>query len=266
MNSKNSQKKGSFSRWNLRSAQWYEEASAYTHYHDELRRIIEPHLSPEDTCCELACGTGTLARHLAPLTSSYTANDIDPQSIDFCNDLQAQAPVDHLQFVLGDWHTVFDNSSFDVVIFSYFGAILQDWETLKKLASRKVIAILPRYTEREMEEKKKAFSARSRFRSEADQTKAKEPRRKVKSFETMESVSEFLAQQHVSFQAIPMTLEFGQPCANPEEAEEYVRYYYRFEKEEEISAFVKEKFQPADCGYYFPKQKNIGIVIIDMER
>ena len=81
----------------------------------------------------------------------------------------------------------------------------------------------------------------------------------------MEAIARFLDERSVSYHLIPLTLEFGQPCATLEEAEKYVRYYYRFNSEEDLKAFVRLKFHPADCGYYFPKTKNIGIVIIDME-
>ena len=88
----NTQKKGSFSRWSGNSAEWYEAASKYTRYHEKLKTHIAPYLNPKETCCELACGAGTLARHLAPLTARYIANDIDPSSLEFCSKLQNQEP------------------------------------------------------------------------------------------------------------------------------------------------------------------------------
>ena len=112
----NTQMKGSFSRWSSRSAQWYEEASQYTNYHNELTKHIAPYLSSRERCCELACGTGTLARHLAPLTAHYTANDIDPESIDFCKKVQEQNPVRNLEFAEGDWHTVLKGQTFEMCI------------------------------------------------------------------------------------------------------------------------------------------------------
>ena len=273
----NTQMKGSFSRWSSRSAQWYEEASQYTNYHNELTRHIAPYLSSQERCCELACGTGTLARHLAPLTAHYTANDIDPQSIDFCKKVQEQNPVQNLEFAEGDWHTVLKDQTFDTVIFSYFGAIIQDWDTLCEIASKKVIAVVPRYDALEISEKKKATAARSRFadaaKSGADTEKnsasvdeASRRKKKSRRFETMDAVCDFLKEKNVSHEAIPLTLEFGQPCATLTDAEEYVKYYYKFENEEDRKKFIEEKFQPAECGYYFPKKKNIGIVIADMTK
>ena len=138
----NTQKKGTFSRWNESSARWYEQASAYTRYHEKLTEHIAPYLSPQASCCELACGTGALARHLAPLTASYTANDIDPQAVAFCRGIQSGHPLPNLEFLEGDWQKVFAGRSFDTVIFSYFGAVIRDWEALKKIASHQVLSLI----------------------------------------------------------------------------------------------------------------------------
>ena len=131
------QKKGSFSRWSGDSARWYEAASEYTHYHDKLKTYIAPYLNTEETCCELACGSGTLARCLAPLTARYTANDIDPDSLKFCRARQTERPVPNLEFLPGDWSEVLKNKTFDTVIFSYFSAVFTGWEQLKRLARKK---------------------------------------------------------------------------------------------------------------------------------
>ncbi len=290
----NTQMKGTFSRWSENSARWYEEASKYTRYHEKLTEYIVPHLDPQGTCCELACGTGTLARHLAPFTLSYTANDIDPHSIQFCRDMQEKNPLPNLELILGDWHDTFRDKTFGTVVFSYFGAVIKDWEALKQIAEKKVIAVVPRYDEEELRQKAKAFSGQSRFRnltaqeSERDsafdssspsrslsEEKGKptdkrekadggEKKKKKRPFETMEAISAFLEEKKVPHKTIPLTLEFGQPARTIQEAEEYAGYYYRFETEEELHEFVKMKFQPADCGYFFSKKKNIGIVIADM--
>ena len=133
----NTQKKGSFSRWSGNSAEWYEAASKYTRYHEKLKTHIAPYLNPKETCCELACGAGTLARHLAPLTARYIANDIDPSSLEFCSRLQNQEPVANLEFLPGDWRKVLAGKKFDTVIFSYFSAIFTDWDALRQLAEKK---------------------------------------------------------------------------------------------------------------------------------
>lgn len=165
----NTQKKGSFSRWSGNSAEWYEAASKYTRYHEKLKTHIAPYLNPKETCCELACGAGTLARHLAPLTARYIANDIDPSSLEFCSKLQNQEPVANLEFLPGDWRKVLAGKKFDTVIFSYFSAIFTDWDALRQLAEKKIIAVVPRYSPDEIEEKKKAFAARSRFGRTAEE-------------------------------------------------------------------------------------------------
>ncbi len=253
-NNGNSNIKGTFSHWSDSSARWYEEASQYTNYHQELKKYIAPYLSIEETCCELACGTGTLARCLAPLTASYTANDIDPQSLQFCEKIQKKHPLPNLTFLPGDWKTVLGEKTFDTVIFSYFGVILTDWELLRRIASKKIIAILPRYNASELREKEKSMDVRIK----------KDSRGRRHDFETMNSVCAFLDMQSISYDAIPLTLEFGQPCRTLEDAEAYVRYYYKLKTDDEVQEFIRLKFKPADCGYFYSKKKNIAIIAIDM--
>ena len=89
------------------------------------------------------------------MTASYTANDyIDPQAVAFCRGIQSGHPLPNLEFLEGDWQKVFAGRSFDTVIFSYFGAVIRDWEALKKIASHQVIAVVPRYDKEEIRQKK----------------------------------------------------------------------------------------------------------------
>lgn len=288
-------KKGTFGRWSGTSAQWYEAASAYTGYHDKLVEYISRYITESDKCAELACGAGTLARHIAPLVKSYAANDIDTGSIDFCTDMQEADPIEGLSYELGDWRNVFNGRSFDVVFFSFFSAVLNDWDDLKKIAAKKVIAITPRYTEEEKAAKRKAVEQHKSdshagsldragshgdadshdgvdsrdsagSRTDAVTTMPGNIRKKDRSFETIETISAFLEKRGIPYESIALSLEFGQPCSTLEEAMEYTRYYYKFETDEECHQFIDEKFKPADCGYFYSKKKNINITVIDMTK
>ena len=111
--------KGTLFRWTADSADWYESASEYTGYHDRLTEIIAPHLDSEYTCCELACGTGTLARHLAPYVKSYAANDIDHNAAVHLADMISDGSCPNLDIIEGDWHDVFALKKFNVAVFSF---------------------------------------------------------------------------------------------------------------------------------------------------
>lgn len=280
--------KGTLFRWTEDSAEWYEAASEYTGYHDRLTEIIAPHLSDAYTCCELACGTGTLARHLAPYVHSYTANDIDYHATDHLAGMIADGSCPNLSIITGDWHEVFSESSFNAAVFSFFGAVEQDWDNLKKLATDRVVVISPRSRTGKMKLAAEAYESRPASGSEkapdevsavtiseesagSPEPAASDPQKpqriirgKVRSFETGPSIASFLDKKEISYTRKDVDLEFGQPFKNLSQARDYARYYYRLD-EREIDIFLEKKLIRLDSGgWYFPKTKELTIIIIDM--
>ncbi len=277
--------KGTLFRWTDDSASWYEAASEYTGYHDRLTEIIAPHLSESYTCCELACGTGTLARHLAPYVKLYTANDIDPHATDHLTEMIADGSCPNIDIVQGDWHEVFAGRRFNAAVFSFFGAVEQDWERLTELVSDKIIVISPRTRTGKMKlAADKAASEASKDPAVTDSAQQadtmadgsgdqaaadpKKPQRimrgKVRSFETGPSIADFLDKNGISYVRNDVDLEFGQPFENLSQARDYTRYYYDLD-ERDIDIFLEQKLERADGGvWYFPKEKELSIIIIDM--
>lgn len=244
--------KGTLFRWTEESAEWYEAASEYTGYHDRLTEIIAPHLSDSYTCCELACGTGTLARHLAPYVKSYTANDIDHHATEHLAEMTADGSCPGLEIALGDWHEVFAGRKFNAAVFSFFGAVEQDWDSLKELVTDRIVVISPRTRTGKMKlaadraaADAKTVGARDDDAPAAPSDPAK-PQRivrgKVRSFETGPSIAEFLDKNGISYIRNDVDLEFGQPFDNLSQARDYTRYYYKLD-ERDIDIFLEKKLE-----------------------
>lgn len=279
--------KGTLFRWTEGSAEWYEAASEYTGYHDRLTEIIAPYLSDQYTCCELACGTGTLARHLAPYVKSYTANDIDHHATEHLAEMTADGSCPGLEIALGDWHEVFAGKKFNAAVFSFFGAVEQDWDSLKELVTDKIIVISPRTRTGKMKlaadraaaddkasgaQNSDAADGKSDANADgaanAPATDPAKPQRivrgKVRSFETGPSIAEFLDKNGISYIRKDVDLEFGQPFDNLSQARDYTRYYYKLD-ERDIDIFLEKKLERLEDGrWYFPKVKELSIIIIDM--
>lgn len=291
---KGSEIRGTLFRWSDDSAVWYEEASEYTGYHKKLTEIISPYLSADDSCCELACGTGTLARHLAPFTASYTANDIDYHATDHLKAMISDGSCPNLTTAEGDWHEVFAEQSFNTVIFSYFGAVINDWENLCRLASDKVIVIAPRTATGKMAAAAKAYEKEKQEAAAASSGSGNDPgnnssaahaddadkgtadgkgaadgnpqkilRGKVRSFETSPAIAYFLREKNVSFEMTDLDIDFGQPFRDMDTARAYAKYYYKLE-DSQTDAFLEKKLEKTDFGWYFPKNKEISVIVIDM--
>lgn len=239
---------GSLISWTPESVSWYEEASAFTGYHQKLAAHVIKQLDPQFECCELACGTGALARVLAPSVKSYAANDIDISAAHFVEGQLRKNPVAGLSFEGGDWHRVFAGRTFDAVIFSFFGAVLFEWDKVAALARRKVIAVLPR--------------ERKGHRKSLTQACAGD-RMPVRNYETAQDADDFFTRNGIAHTVEELDLEFGQPCADLAHAVAYVKYYYRL-GDSEAAEFARRKFVPAGDGYFFSKVKKIAIVTADL--
>ena len=263
--------KGTLFRWTADSADWYESASEYTGYHDRLTEIIAPHLDSEYTCCELACGTGTLARHLAPYVKSYAANDIDHNAAVHLADMISDGSCPNLDIIEGDWHDVFAVKKFNAAVFSFFGAVEQDWDALAKLATDRIIVISPRSRTGKMKLAADRTAAGSSSHQTSDSASLPDPekpqriiRGKVRSFETGPSIAEFLDKNEIGYIREDVDLEFGQPFDNLSQARDYTRYYYKLD-ERDIDVFLQKKLERLKDGrWYFPKTKELSVIIIDM--
>ena len=230
--------KGVFQHWTDESIDWYQRASEYTGYHRNLIPYILPWLTNTENCCELACGTGALARCLAPYTGRYTANDADPAAIRYNRTKKEQGDVpDNLELAEGDWKEALSGRRFATVLFSFFGALISNWEDLKKITARQVIVI----------------AGLKPAESSSSDRKTKQ--------EYAEDIVLFLEEKNIETHLQKITLEFGQPLRDMEEARRYVNTYYRLEGDE-ASRFLQNKLvKLADGTLYFPKQKKMGIVV-----
>jgi len=260
--------KGSLYKWTRESAGWYERASEYTGYHQQLKEIISPFMDESFTCCEIACGTGTLARHLSTLVASYTANDIDPHATANLMHMLISDGIENVEVITGDWHRVLSGKRFNAAVVSYFGAVEQDWDTLKELVSDLVVVIAPRSREGKLKAVDIANRKDRDHKSERF-TDVSKPERiargKARSFETGPSICAFLDARGVSYTREDRDIEFGQPFDNLSQARDYVRYYYHLD-EKDIDLFMEKKLvRKTDVSWFMPKNKEISIIMIDMK-
>jgi len=241
---------GWHNRWTEQAILWYEKASEYTGYHKFIMNYIGELFKPGDSVCELACGSGSLALEIAPLVTKVTANDLNADAINHLEKVLREKKIPNIDPVLGDWREVCAKEKYDVLIYSYYSAMLNDWDILKSITRRKVIAILP---------------------SEINQ-------KNIRERETFEQVKTKLEKLNVYHTAIPVTVDFGQPFDDRNQAREYLKHYYRFENGAEMESFIDNKMKTLSMivdksqtndssdneGLYFPKIKKIGIIIADM--
>lgn len=224
--------------WTKESINWLDFANSYTNYSKNLNLKLLPYLKPHYNILEIACGTGHLALELAPHVKSVTAVDISQLSIDFFKEKVKNSSVDNIEIICDDWKNLLDRGrKFDVVLFSYFGAILEDFKYLKEFTPKTIIPILP------------YFKPNSRYSRKR---------------ENVENVENFLKDENINYSLIKITLEYGQPFTHMEDAMKYMSHYYSDFTTEQNSDFLNKNLIKENTYLYLPKQKELGIFIIDL--
>ncbi len=242
--------KGTLKGWTESSAEWYERASEYTGYYDILLTKLLPFLGEGGRCCEIACGTGILARKIAPHVSAYTANDMDPAAVSFLRGKLDEPGMPEIEVIEGEWQEVLKGRQFDTLIASYYGVPVEYWPFLRSIAAERFIAICPR------SDRWKRSARRSADPGENGE-------RQIVKLETPDHIKEFYELHGIDYESLPLDLEFGQPFYDRDEARAYVKHYYRLSGSE-AERFIEEKTCIKDGMLYFPKRKEIEIISADL--
>lgn len=234
--------------WDEKSIRWMDEAANYTGYYQKLAERISPYLRKDDTVCELGCGTGYLACVLAPKIAHITAVDISDLAIAKFREKLTAAHIDNITPVAADWRTwqpqgYSKNGKFDVVLLSYFNALIRDWPQVLKLAQRGIIAVLPN-------EESPCRQHNPLFNDEEGR-------------ETVSNVIPFLKAKSIPYQLLAFDSEFGQPVRDWTDAFEYLSHYYVGD-EAGIKDYLHKHLVEREGRYYLPKLKKSGIIIIDL--
>jgi len=225
-------------KWTEESITWYENAAQQSSYHNHIIKVIRPYLDADDNLCEIACGTGFLAKKVAPYVKSITANDLDILALQYLQEHLSSIEREQITIVFGDWKASLADVSFDTVIFSFFSVFFSDWDMLCDLAKKRIISI---------HHSKDAISF------------AKHKKR-----ETYEEVSAFLNRKQITHTVIPLAIHFDQPFSDYEDASSYFRYYYSKRSDTSLEQFLSEKVSKSPKGLCLPKVKDLGIIIINL--
>ena len=234
--------------WSKDTICWLEEAASYTNYYNQLAAYIEPYLKPYFNVCEIGCGLGHLACAISPNVKSITAVDINDSAIDKVIEVSQKLNITNITPIVANWVNWQPQIKYDIVMLSYFNAVKSNWQELKKLTKRYIIAILSN-----------GESGSNLICNQYDPIYESEHGR-----ENIFNVTAFLNKNHIKYRLIEQELEFGQPLNDWEDAFKYVKHYY-LATNEEINKYLKTYLIPMNERYYLPKLKKSGIIIIDLE-
>jgi len=238
--------------WDENNIHWMEDAAAHTNYYEKLLEYIAPYLKVGDQVCEIACGLGHLTCAIANKVDYVTAIDISPEVIAKTREKAMRDNITNLSTVECDWllykqenHS--ENAKFDVVLLSYFSALKKNWKEISSLSNRLIIAVLANG--------ESGTKLKSKLYKPIFEDVDKNGR------ETIYNVVPFLEENNIPYELIECEIEYGQPLQSIEDAYKYVARYYSA-GEAETKQFLQKRLVSTDKGYYLPKMKKSGILII----
>lgn len=234
--------------WDKDNIRWMEAAAEKTGYYEKLARIIQPFLKKEDQVCEIGCGLGHFACAISTMVANITAVDISKQAIERVKAISDSRGIKNMKPMVGDWIPLAEVSTrkFDVVVLSYISAIRKNWDELCKLSRGPIIAILANG------ESGTGLQS-SLYNPIYDDLEGRD---------TIVNVVPFLESQGIQYKLIECELEYGQPLESMEDACNFISRYYKG-SETELMNYLCQRLIPQYEGYYLPKIKKSGILIID---
>lgn len=240
--------------WDQENIRWMENAATHTDYYEKILEYIAPYLKVGDQVCEIACGLGHLACAIANQVDRVTAIDISPEAVEKTREKATRNNITNLSPIVCDWlffqqECCIENIKFDVVLLSYFSALKKNWKEISSLSNRLIIAVL---ANGESGTKLKSKLYKPIFEDEDKNGR-----------ETIYNVVPFLEENNIPYELIECEIEYGQPLQSPEDAYDFVARYYSVD-EAETKQFLQNRLVPTDEGYYLPKLKKSGILIIEV--
>ncbi len=226
--------------WNAKTIKLYRDAAKYCNFHEVLVAHLLPHLNATDTLLDIGCGHGYIDLLLARQIARVSCVDIDALVM---AELSERAP-NNLSVIVSDFSNL-SIAPHDYVLMSFYGSLTKDYARIAALAQKGIITI-----------KNVARTVRDL------------PDQKSLKRETHGDVTQFCKAHRLNYQEILLTLPFGQPFVDKEDVYAYLERYKPLNSGD-YESYIKDNLQSLDdekFRYYLPKQKRIGIAIIDLKR
>lgn len=230
--------------WSAQTLEWYLRAAAYEDYHAQTAAVLAPYLADGGTVCSLGCGPGRLTLELLRYLPRITALDCDPLALDALR--RDGAGCSGLEILETDAMTLPENQVWDHLILSFFGKITAEGQLHYFLSHcrRRLISIV-------------SAVPKSNFSSTGFSARQKD---------YAPQVAELLARQGLRFSFIPLTLDFGQPLQDLEDARAFIQQYSPLGRPPlEDDALLARLSPLPEGGFYLPHHKEIAIFIIEKE-
>lgn len=225
--------------WTSEAISFLQDAAAYGSYYEQLAEFLLPCLPETGHVCDAGCGLGFLALQLAKRCGKVTAIDRSERAIAV---LRKQNKAENLTPLCCD---IFSHRGcYDAMVFCYFGSLCEIL-TLARRLCKGTVAVVGRKS-REHRFSMKRIEREGHRRQLSD---------------------DWLTEQGIPHQKIPLTLEFGQPFRNLEDALRFFRLYDKSGEDiraEQILPRLSE-IRHETYSYYLPETREMDVLIFDAQ-
>lgn len=227
-------------KWNDQSCRWFEAASEYTGFNHLLAEILKKYIPQGESLCDLGCGAGLIDLELGNYCSNITCIDIAPAAIDCVRRGAKRRGIKNL-------HALYANAfNFQVphdTVMAFFFGDSQFYENFFHLTQKRLIVAVHR-------QRKGKFGPdgyQMIKRSDVDSTRA------------------YLDNLGVKYEYEAVSLEYGQPLTDLDDARAFVRAYARPMSDELLEYYLAKKLEKTAVQkwpYYLPNLKEFGLFVI----
>ena len=234
--------------WNDNTFRWMKEASEYTGYDKELASVLLPYLSGCKSLCDLGCGMAFIDFELASHFQKISCVDISSELIRNVNQRIQTQRISNMEAVCSDSFEFLEKigeKSFDAIMALFFGDAEKCIDRYLAYARKKYILVV---------------------HASAYGTTGPEKYR-IRKCCDIDHTKELLKERGLNYQFQEMSLEFGQPHRNFEEAVAYTKAFTKNVPEDELRDYVKEHITETgrvDFPFYTPKQRSFGIFAVEV--
>ncbi len=226
-------------QWTPQSARWFQTASAYTGFHNNLSRILLPYIPEQTTLCDLGCGTAMIDFALADRLSTVTCVDKSAAALRVVEDQIAASGKTNIETLCADVYAL--ERVWDTALLVFFGQIGDNITHYLSLCRHNVVAVV-------------RGGSRDNLMSGA-----------VPQCRTVARTAAALDAQGVRWRLTESILEYGQPLESLEDAAAYVAAYRKNPPGQSVEEYLSLHLSATEdprFPYYLPYQKHIGIFVI----
>ncbi len=226
--------------WNEQSTQWFRDASRYTGYNRELKKLLLERIPHRGSLCDIGCGAGLIDLELAPCFDSITCVDISPAALSSLEaDIREQG-ISNITVLCADGETLM--GQWDTVLALFHGG-RNACEKYFRLMRKQLILVTH-------------SSLRGSFGPEANQ---------IRRCFDVDSTRQWLDEAGVRYHLTEHSLEYGQPFHNRQDARAFLKAYTAKMTETELERHMDTVLVPTgdrEFPYYLPKKKEFGMFLI----